>query len=74
MFIIVNNLISNPQSVFYETPVFTSVLNYIQKNPKNCSFSEVNDRLRIIYTDITNLKKGFERLHEIQELVEEISL
>ena len=66
--------ISNPQSVFYETPVFTSVLNYIQKNPKNCSFSEANDRLRIIYTDITNLKKGFERLHEIQELVEEISL
>ena len=61
--------ISNPQSVFYETPVFTSVLNYIQKNPKNCSFSEANDRLRIIYTDITNLKKGFERLFEIQELV-----
>jgi len=66
--------IANPQSIFYETPVFTGVLNYIQKNPKNCSFSEANDKLRIIYTDITNLKKGFERLNEIQELVENYSI
>ncbi len=61
--------ISNPQSVYYETPIFSAVLNYIQKNPVGCSFSEANDKLRIIYTDISNLKKGFERLNEIQELV-----
>lgn len=60
--------ISNPQSVYYETPIFTAVLSYIQQNPINCSFSEANDKLRIIYTDIHNLKKGFERLYEIQEI------
>jgi transcription-repair coupling factor (superfamily II helicase) len=64
--------IANPQSVYYETPIFTAVLNYIQKNPAGCSFSEANDKLRIIYTDITNLKKGFERLNEIQELVVQV--
>ena len=66
---VIGYFIANPQSVYYETPIFSAVLNYIQKNPSGCTFSEANDKLRIIYADITNLKKGFERLNEIQELV-----
>lgn len=58
--------ISNPQSKFYETGMFTAVLNYIQSSPKNCKLSEANDKLRIIYDDIHHIKKAFERLEEIR--------
>ena len=40
--------ISNPQSVYYESPIFTGVLNYIQRGPKDCKMSEANDKLAML--------------------------
>lgn len=57
--------ISNPQSTYYETETFTRVLNYIQKQNSDCKISEQNDKLRIIYSNVNNLKQAFERLSEI---------
>lgn len=57
--------ISNPQSTYYETETFTRVLNYIQKQNTDCKISEQNDKLRIIYSNVNNLKQAFERLSEI---------
>jgi transcription-repair coupling factor (superfamily II helicase) len=57
--------ISNPQSQFYETELFTAVLNFIQRNGQNCKLSEQNDRLRIIFSDVKHLKDAFERLNTI---------
>jgi transcription-repair coupling factor (superfamily II helicase) len=57
--------ISNPQSQFYETELFTAVLNFIQRNSQNCKLSEQNDRLRIIFSDVKHLKDAFERLNTI---------
>ncbi len=59
--------ISNPQSKFYETPVFSEVLNYIQKQAHQCKLSQTNDRLRIIFSDIQNLKTAYDRLTEIAQ-------
>ncbi len=57
--------ISNPQSAYYETDTFTRVLNYIQKQQTDCKISEQNDKLRIIYSNVNNLKQAFEKLNEI---------
>jgi transcription-repair coupling factor (superfamily II helicase) len=57
--------ISNPQSKFYETPVFSEVLNYIQKQSQLCKLSQTNDRLRIIFENINDLKTAFDRLSDI---------
>jgi transcription-repair coupling factor (superfamily II helicase) len=57
--------VSNPQSKYYDSPIFTQVLKYVQRSPINCKMSEKNDRLRLMYTQVMNMDQAFERLNEI---------
>lgn len=57
--------VSNPQSRYYESPMFTQVLKYVQSNPKDCKMSEKNDKLRLIYSNVMNMDQAFERLGEV---------
>lgn len=57
--------ITNPHSNFYESPVFTKVLDYVQKNPRGVKLSEKNDKLRIIYEGVTTLDDAFHRFDQI---------
>ena len=57
--------ISSPQSKFYESPVFTKVLDFMQKHPMEVKLSEKNDRLRIIYSDVLSLTDAFSRLDRV---------
>jgi transcription-repair coupling factor (superfamily II helicase) len=61
----VGYFIMNPQSPFYETEVFTQVLQHIQKNGSNCTLSEKNDRLRIIFSKVKHIKDAYEQVQEI---------
>ena len=57
--------IASPKSEFYESPVFTKILDYMQKNPSEGKLSEKNDRLRLIYSNITSLTKAYNLLDKI---------
>ena len=57
--------IANPQSKYYESPVFTKVLDFMQKHPMEVKLSEKNDRLRIIYSDVLSLTDAFSRLDRV---------
>lgn len=61
----VGYFISNPQSTFYETDTFSRILQHIQHKGKNCKFSEQNDRLRIIFSDVKHIKDAYEQLTDI---------
>jgi len=61
----VGYFITNAQSPFYETEVFTQVLQHIQKNGSNCTLSEKNDRLRIIFSKVKHVKDAFEQIQQI---------
>jgi transcription-repair coupling factor (superfamily II helicase) len=61
----VGYFISNPQSPFYETDIFTQVLNHIQRHAHGCKLSEQNDRLRIIFSDVKHIKDAFEQISSI---------
>lgn len=61
----VGYFISNSQSPFYETEVFTQVLQHIQKNGSNCTLSEKNDRLRIIFVKVKHVKDAFDQIQKI---------
>ncbi len=56
---LVGYFISDPQSRFYETPVFSNLLANVQRT-ENTSLSEKNDKLRLIITGITSLKQAFD--------------
>lgn len=55
----------NPQSKFYESSVFTKVLDYMQKNPNAGRLSEKNDKLRIIMADVSSIDNAFSRFEMI---------
>ena len=57
--------IANPKSPFYESPVFTKVLDFMQKHPMEVKLSEKNDRLRIIYSDVESLTDAYGRLDKV---------
>jgi transcription-repair coupling factor (superfamily II helicase) len=54
--------IANPQSKFYETPIFTSIISTIQQHPTYFKLSEQNDKLRVISENVLHLKEAFSRL------------
>ncbi len=58
--------VSNPQSSFYDSSAFQGVLSYIQSNPKECKLSEKNDKLRLIYSNITTIDQALKRLGEVK--------
>lgn len=59
------HFIANPQSSFYDSPVFRQVLNYIQSRPADCKLSEKNEKLRLIFSNIRSIQQALSRLNEI---------
>lgn len=59
--------VANQKSPYYESPVFNKVLNHMQKVSHEARLSEKNDRLRIIYSDVTDLEQAQEKLQAIFE-------
>lgn len=58
--------VSNPQSPFYDSDKFQQVLRYVQSNPKECKLSEKNEKLRLIYSNITTIDQALRRLGELK--------
>ncbi|MBL4863185.1 MAG: transcription-repair coupling factor [Crocinitomicaceae bacterium] len=57
--------ISNPKSTFYESAVFTKVLDYMQKHSGEVKLSEKNNRLRVIYSNVDSLTDAYNHLNRI---------
>ncbi len=56
--------ISDKASEYYQSPIFTQVLNYVQMNPKNCKMKEKETRhgLRLLIT--------FEQVNSVQDALD----
>ena len=61
--------ISNPQSPFYETVIFTQVLTAIQQNPSRFKLSERNDKLRLLSDNVKSLNEAYNRLSILQAVI-----
>ncbi|MCO5259924.1 MAG: transcription-repair coupling factor [Crocinitomicaceae bacterium] len=59
----IGSFIANPQSAYYESPLFTHVLKSIQANAAHFRMSEKNDRLRIISESVTSLNEAYKTLN-----------
>lgn len=57
--------ISNQDSLYYQSPLFTKVLNYVQKNPQRCKLKERNERLSLVFENISSIVKAIEVLDKI---------
>lgn len=49
--------VSNPESSFYSSPVFTSILSYLQQNPANVEMKENKEKLYLRINNIKNISQ-----------------
>ena len=57
--------VSNQDSPYYQSPIFTKVLQYVQQNPNKCKLKERKDRLSLVYENVRSIVKAIELLREI---------
>ena len=51
--------VGNQQSPYYSTPVFASILNYINSSPKNMAVTEQNRKLLLKIKGVDTIEKGY---------------
>jgi transcription-repair coupling factor (superfamily II helicase) len=54
--------ISNEESPYFQSPQFTSILEYIKSNPPDCRMKEEKERLILVFRDVPSVKKALEKL------------
>lgn len=59
--------IANQQSAYFETPVFRSILGFVQGNPRRTSLKEVKNTLRLGIEDVRSIDEAVELLTAILE-------
>ena len=61
------HFISDPQSSFYQSPVFGKVLQYVQTHHQTCRMKEGNNRLSLTFEKVKSVKKAKEILEGVGE-------
>ncbi len=57
--------VSNPNSPYYRSAAFDSILNYISSHPRRCNLREHNGKRSIIISDVKTVSAGVDVLREI---------
>ncbi len=53
-------MIADPQSKFYESAIFQGLLKRIQTGDLPCTLAEKNDRLRMVFNNISDIQSAYE--------------
>lgn len=59
--------ITNPESIYYQTPIFTSIIKYVQSRPKLFKVKESNRRLSITVNNVNNISRAISVLAEMKK-------
>lgn len=57
---LIGYFIANQDSLFYQSDSFTKVLKYVQNNPRICSMKERNEKLTLVFENVTTIKQAIE--------------
>ncbi|MDA3930542.1 MAG: transcription-repair coupling factor, partial [Prolixibacteraceae bacterium] len=60
------HFISDPQSSFYQSPTFTTILAWIQHNPGKCKIKEDKNKLSMIFQNVTDIQHSRDILLKIE--------
>lgn len=58
-------LVSNPQSAYYKSPLFGKVLDYIGHNPRRCNLKEVGGKRMIVVSNVKTVEDAVKVLRGI---------
>ncbi|MCQ2958958.1 MAG: transcription-repair coupling factor [Bacteroidales bacterium] len=62
----INYFIANQNSLFYQSPVFTQVLNFVQQNPRTCAMKESQGKLTLTFRNVTSIRESMQILIAIK--------
>ncbi|WP_082141913.1 transcription-repair coupling factor [Dysgonomonas macrotermitis] len=60
-------LVSNPDSLYYQSKAFDKLLTYIQKHPRECQLRETQGKRSILIKHIENVDKAYNILNDIAQ-------
>lgn len=63
--------VSDQASPFYQSTIFTNLLRFVQQQILPCRMSEKNDKLTLIFTEITNIMKMSRFMKKIHDTIVE---
>ncbi len=61
--------ISNQESTYYQSPTFSGVLNYLQKNQHKCKMKETKEKLMFLFSDVKNIDIANRKIAEIVKFI-----
>lgn len=64
--IMINYFIANQNSLYYQSPVFTQVLNFVQQNPRTCAMKEAQGKLTLTFRNVTSIQEARQILSAIK--------
>ena len=59
--------ISNQESPYYQSALFSKILGFIQQNPKGIKMKELNKKLTLSFENISSVKNAIEKVQRILE-------
>jgi len=62
---LIGYFIANQDSPFYQSATFTQVLQFVQANPYTCKMKERNEKLTLVFENVTSIEKAIELLEPI---------
>lgn len=57
----------NKEASYFQSEAFSKVLNYIQFGPKNCRMKEANNKLSLIFENVSGIQKAIDLLRKVLE-------
>ncbi|WP_276169011.1 transcription-repair coupling factor [Zobellia alginiliquefaciens] len=74
---LIGYFISDQQSTFYQSAIFTRVLQFVQSHPQHCKIKEKQTRnglrLLLVFERITSVEKALKAMAPFSEIVEPVS-
>ncbi|NVO03973.1 MAG: transcription-repair coupling factor, partial [Bacteroidetes bacterium] len=61
--IMIGYFISNQQSLYYESDIFTTILKFIQEHPHSCRMKEGNNKLTLTFENVKNILTAIDKLN-----------
>lgn len=58
-------------SPFYQSSVFSNLLKFVQQQQLPCRFNEKNEKLSLVFTEITNIEKFSRYIHTLHKHITE---
>ncbi|HPT09180.1 MAG TPA: transcription-repair coupling factor [Bacteroidales bacterium] len=58
--------ISKPESGYFQSPQFGTILEFIKVNPNDCKLKEENEKLFLVFRNVTTIEQAIEQLSRIE--------